>query len=526
MSLDQVKKIADAILYEGYLLYPYSPSALKNRHRWTFGVLYPEAYCRPQAGADSSWLQVELLVANGSQARLQATVRFLQLVGEQPVEREVAATIDLGRGPVRLPFSFPPLDGIVELSSESLHGEVCRVRARVENHSSAIAGCDRDEVLTQSLLSTHVVLQVMNGDLVSLLDPPPALAGFAAVCRNVGVWPVLAGEGRNWMLASPILLADYPRVAPESAGDHFDGAEIDELLTLRIRTLTDEEKQAMRADVRTRRLLEQVEALPDEHLLRLHGVLRSPGADIRAGDHVRLKPRAGADVFDLVLAGKTATVQKVEQDLEGNAYLAVTVDDDPGRDLGAQGRPGHRFFFRPEEVESLGDQPARNACTTRRILVAGIGNIFLGDDAFGVAVVRQLSQRPLPGEVTVSDFGIRGFDLACALLEDYDLAILVDATQRGGDPGTLYVLEPDQGGPPDVPAASAHDLVPEQVFRLVRQLGGNPRVRLVGCEPASLQPDQNGLSEPVQAAIGPAITLIEKLIAEALAESEIEARHA
>ncbi len=153
-----------------------------------------------------------------------------------------------------------------------------------------------------------------------------------------------------------------------------------------------------------------------------------------------------------------------------------------------------------------------------RILVAGIGNIFLGDDAFGVEVARRLADRRLPESVRVTDFGIRGFDLAYALLDDYDASILIDAVQRGGEPGTLYVIEPDGEEPSDPAAATVetHNLHPEKVLSLVRALGGRPRhVSIVGCEPATFGPDENGwmgLSAPVAAAVGEAVSLVETFI--------------
>ena len=153
-----------------------------------------------------------------------------------------------------------------------------------------------------------------------------------------------------------------------------------------------------------------------------------PACELRPGDTVRLRPRAGGDVFDLALAGKTAIIESIEQDYEGKPHLAVVLDDDPGRDLGLLRQPGHRFFFGPEEVEPV-DRAGGRAV---RILIAGIGNIFHGDDAFGVEVANCLFKRTLPAEARVVDFGIRGFDLAYALLDGYDVTILVDATSRGG----------------------------------------------------------------------------------------------
>jgi len=146
-----------------------------------------------------------------------------------------------------------------------------------------------------------------------------------------------------------------------------------------------------------------------------------------------------------------------------------------------------------------------------RILVAGIGNIFLGDDAFGVEVLRRLSQRSLPEGVRAVDFGIRGVDLTYALLEPWDAVIFVDAASRGADPGTLYVLEPQAGGPPSI---EAHSMDPARVLSLARELGGIPRtLRVVGCEPAVIE-EGIGLSPEVAAAVDPAVARIEELVRE------------
>jgi hydrogenase maturation protease len=237
--------------------------------------------------------------------------------------------------------------------------------------------------------------------------------------------------------------------------------------------------------------------------------LKVGDAELKAGDIVRLCPRPGGDVMDLALAGKTATIEAIEQDYDGQFHLAVVVDDDPGKDLGLQRQPGHRFFFGPEEVEAL-----------PRILVAGIGNIFFGDDAFGVEVAQRLARRSLPGNVRVGDFGIRGFDLACALVDGPDVAILVDACPRGAPPGTLHVIEPDlasldsaDGGQPGI---EPHGLNPMNVLRLARSMDGRSiRVLVVGCEPETLggESGRMGLSDSVAAAIDNAISLIESLVA-------------
>jgi hydrogenase maturation protease len=253
--------------------------------------------------------------------------------------------------------------------------------------------------------------------------------------------------------------------------------------------------------------------------------LRIADVEVRVGSRVRLRPRAGGDVMDIALANKTAVIESIEQDYEGKIHLCVVVDEDPGRDIGLMRQPGHRFFFDPEEIEPLAqvDDDKTSQTAAPRILIAGIGNIFLGDDAFGVEVVRRLAGRAVPRSVRVADFGIRGYDLAYALLDQYDTTILVDACPRGDPAGTLYVIEPDLddlGGPEEQQAAvEAHSMNPLNVLRLATSMGGPlKRVLLVGCEPATLGPEegQMGLSEPVEAALDDAVKLVESLIARIL----------
>ena len=249
--------------------------------------------------------------------------------------------------------------------------------------------------------------------------------------------------------------------------------------------------------------------------------LRIDNVEVRLGSRVRLRPRAGGDVMDIALAGKTAVIESIEQDYDGNFHICVVVDDDPGRDIGLMRQPGHRFFFTPEEVEPL---PAdENDATIRtkapRILIAGIGNIFLGDDAFGVEVARRLAAREWPPNVKVTDFGIRGYDLAYALLDGYDTTILVDACPLGSPAGTLYLIKPDVndlGGTEEQQGAvEAHSMNPMNVLRLATSMGGPlKRVLLVGCEPATLGPEegQMGLSETVEGVIDDAMKLVESIV--------------
>ena len=248
--------------------------------------------------------------------------------------------------------------------------------------------------------------------------------------------------------------------------------------------------------------------------------LRISGVEVRPGSRVMLRPRLGGDIMDIALAGKQAIVESIEQDYEGKIHLGIVVDEDPGRDIGLMRQPGHRFFFTPEEVEPLPPNENDNVAAkkTPRILVAGIGNIFLGDDAFGVEVARRLSTRQLPETVRVTDFGIRGYDLAYALLDGYDTTILVDACPRGDAPGTLYVIEPDLtnlGGPDEQQAAvEAHSMNPLNVLRLASSMGPLKRVLLLGCEPATLGPEegQMGLSAPIEAVVDEAVKLVESLL--------------
>lgn len=258
--------------------------------------------------------------------------------------------------------------------------------------------------------------------------------------------------------------------------------------------------------------------------------LEISGVDMRPGSRVRLRPRPGGDVMDIALAGQTATIECIEQDYEGKRHVCVVLDDDPGKDMGMLRQPGHRFFFDAEDVEPLSPDEILQTPSTKKptILVAGIGNIFLGDDAFGVEVVRRLATRQLPADVRVTDFGIRGFDLAYALQDGYETTILVDACPRGGAPGTLFVIEPDLKAldDPEAPQAvvEAHAMNPVSVLRMARAMNIEVRnVLLVGCEPATLGGEQGemGLSAPVQRAVGDAVKLVESLIDKVLNKSGV-----
>lgn len=369
MTSESVRQIADAVMYEGYMLYPYRPSSVKNHQRWTFGGLYPERYV--ERNGDAAGMQAQVLIESSGEPEVSATVRFLHLLQrEDGLQEGMPREVGVG------PFQFSagerqlPIEGVVELSTERLSPSLHRLTLRVKNLTNS-------EDALAALASTHAILQVANGAFASLTDSPESCREAAAQCVNEGVWPVLAGDAgsQECMLVSPIILYDYPQIAPESAGDLFDGTEIDEILSLRILTLTDQEKDEIRTtDSRTRRVLERTESLSPEQMMKLHGVLRNPhaldewnplaepapidtvrvfGVDLKRGDRVRLWPQKTSDIMDMALAGQIAEIESIEVDYDEKVHLAVILDDDPGKDLGALRQPGHRFFFSPEEVEPL-----------------------------------------------------------------------------------------------------------------------------------------------------------------------------
>lgn len=236
--------------------------------------------------------------------------------------------------------------------------------------------------------------------------------------------------------------------------------------------------------------------------------------ELYKGSRVRLRPRPRGDVIDLALNGKIAVIESLEQDYEGAVHVSVVLDDDPGSDIGRMRQPGHRFFFRAEEVEALAGLESSPA--SPRILVAGIGNVFFGDDGFGVEVATRLDASRLPAGVQIVDFGIRSYDLAYALTSGrYDAAILVDATTRGGAPGDLYVLSPAFDECSESAPANAHAMNPETVLRMAKTLGELPgSILVVGCEPETLggEEGQLGLSSTMDAAVDRALTVVESLV--------------
>jgi hydrogenase maturation protease len=340
MNLELAKKIADAVLYEGYILYPYRASAIKNRQRFNFGVLMPGDWADRQQAGETGRTHAECLI-EGDAARIDVRVRFLQLVArevgrvcpgtavaepeslqyeivpelaidgeilqswEEAIDREIVAPdLNLSRL-AEAPFTVrwesetqqssetlrnadgqivgaivrrhQPIQAVVTIHSERLGDHLWKLKVDVENVTRLATDVPRFEAQLSALASAHVLLAAQMGQFVSLLEPPNELAEQVAGCQNRGLWPVLVGSHgqRDLMLASPIILYDYPQVAPESDGDYFDGTEMDEMLALRVMTLTDDEKRAMRGvDRRAREILERTEALSQASLMHLHGTIR------------------------------------------------------------------------------------------------------------------------------------------------------------------------------------------------------------------------------------------------------------
>jgi len=332
VTADPVRAIADAVLYEGYVLWPYRRSALKNQRRWTFGGVYPPAHsaCHPD---DPAVMRTECLLRGGPEATLAVRVRFLHVVarrvgravgdglelvdelevaGErhlawsEAAEREVAigparvgsvaaagrrAAIDVPAGSDREDLRHPDgtragallrswhaLSGAVAVAAERRGDALWRVAVEIENTTAFDPDAGREAALERTLCSTHTVLAAGGGGaFFSLADPPVELRPEAEACRNEGTWPVLVGApgSADVLLSSPIILEDHPRVAPESPGDLFDGGEIDQMLVLNILSMTDAEKAEMRAsDPRAREILERTEGLTPDEIMRLHGTIR------------------------------------------------------------------------------------------------------------------------------------------------------------------------------------------------------------------------------------------------------------
>lgn len=438
---DRARAVADAVLYEGYLLYPYRGTSSKNQSRWQFGVLGPPGAADAGMGEDDS-LAAEFLVTGAHAINL--TVRFLQLQhrraerefahGEfEPVDElttpagawltwDEAVECELSFGPLAFddePGTLPLraeaatdiefLDGgrlvrqrhevlgVLAVSSEP-DGDLRRVSIRVSNVGEGVnrRRDTKGSVIARSMIGTHVIAEVVGGRFVSLLEPPPGAIDAVSRCDRHRCFPVLAGPPGtdDILLISPIILYDHPEIAEQSNTALYDCTEIDEILTLRVMTMTDEEKaQARATDPRAARIIDECDAVSPEAMAGLHGVLRDPhgiaglipeipegvdwwdpladnavrpevdavlvnGVRVARGSRVRLRPRRNADAQDIFVAGKTACVTSVHEDVEGNTHVAVVVDDDPAAEL--HDWYGRYLYFSPDELEPLeAEQPAR-----------------------------------------------------------------------------------------------------------------------------------------------------------------------
>jgi hypothetical protein len=438
MTLPLARLAADAVLYEGYLLYPYRSTAAKNQARWQFGVLSPPGAAEAGVGEEPGLVVQCLLQPGQDGATVTVHLRFLQLQHRQAerevgdgrfapveeflgggsswtswdeaveVERDLGAftVADLRRGAERI-VEVPggeeveevpggrlvrrrwPLRALVALSSEA-DGGLLRLRLAVTN--TAEPATEKEAALRSSLIGTHLLLTGDRARFVSVIDPPEGAREAAGRCRQHRCWPVLAGDGgpdgqtSDVVLAAPIILYDHPAVAPESAGAMFDSTEIDEILTLRVMTLTDEEKaQARATDARAAAIIDRCDRMSREDLQRLHGILRAPhavGSTALTGDEwwaaeaaapvspetdsvlvgatrvargslVRLHPGRRADAQDMFIAGRQARVSAVHVDLDGETHVAVTLVDDPAAEL--HDWYGRYLYFAADELEPLGE---------------------------------------------------------------------------------------------------------------------------------------------------------------------------
>jgi hypothetical protein len=427
----RARAVADAVLLEGYALYPYRRSSLKNQLRWQFGVLVPRRFSEA-GGGEPWWMQTECLVEGDAPVTLEGRLRFLRLRrrrvdvptdhgsggadddGElRPVESvevngqllvawdegeicEVDFTHPIeitGQAEQVIEFDLPgdvsteelrtdgvlaarvthtraPLAGKLLITVEPVAAQepLCRLHIRIENRTAwESPSTSRDQALTASCLGVHLLLALPADRFLSLVDAPEWAEPATKACRNIRLHPVLACEPgrRDLVLSAPIILSDHPAVAPESPGDLFDATEIDEILTLRTLTLTDDEKRQARAtDPRVAALIDRVDGAPPELLQQLHGVFRAPHpifqadpsltSTYRAGTRVRLHPGSRrTDAQDMFLAGCIAVIERVERDVDDQECLAVLLEDDPAAELNRW--HGRFLYFYPDEVEPLAD---------------------------------------------------------------------------------------------------------------------------------------------------------------------------
>jgi hypothetical protein len=393
---ERLEELVRSLLFEGYALYPYTPG-VKNATPTPFGIVYPPAYAEAQPAA-FSMLRLEAVLRGGPETGLQATVLFLQSSGErhEAADREIEVgpvqVAELAREPLRREFSFGldqggALEGRVALRAEPISPGLTRIRLCVHNETELIGhpeGTSRGDALRRSLISTHPLIEADAGTFVSPLEREGAEGKAVADSRPVNTYPVLVGDGDESVLGAAIVLPDHPELAPESLGNLFDNTEIEEALLLHVQTLSDDERdQISGQDPAVREMIDRAAAATGEDIMSLHGRLtyKEPGEDqapadsngrpptpppdideikgereisangavVRLGDKIVLRPGTDGDVYDKILHGRTATVERIYRGYDDRLYLGVTVDDDPGQDLLRE--TGRYLFFFADEVE-------------------------------------------------------------------------------------------------------------------------------------------------------------------------------
>jgi hypothetical protein len=393
-----IEELVRSLLYEGYALYPYTPG-VKNATPTPFGIVYPPAYAQVQPAA-FSMLRLEAVLQAEADARLDGTVLFLQAAGErhEAAERSLglgpATLADLARRPLRQAFAFPvdetaELTGRVAMRAEPLSPTLARVRLCVHNETDMRADpaqASRAEALRDSLSSTHPLLEVEGGCFISPLEREGVEGEAALESQPVNTFPVLLGDRDEAVLGAAIVLPDHPELAPESLGNLFDNTEIEEALLLHVHALTDgERKEIAGQDPAVREMIERAESTTGDQIMGLHGRLTytereaakedessdvrppspPPGLDeiqgerevaaagttVRLGDKIVLRPGTEGDVYDKILDGRTATVERIYRGYDERVYLGVTVDGDPGQELLRE--TGRFLFFFADEVEPV-----------------------------------------------------------------------------------------------------------------------------------------------------------------------------
>jgi hypothetical protein len=380
----ELSRLVDSLLYEGYALYPYTPGSAKNATPTPFGIVYPPAYAE-QNPSTFDRARIECVVEAGPDAELAATVRFLQVAGERHegaerlVELPPAPLADLVAGggePVEFAFAGErPISGRARLRAEPLGGELAKVMVCVHNSTPLDAtvaeAMGRGEALRESLLSTHIVAEVDGGRFISPLERDGPAGAAVAECRSENTWPVLAGADDDAVLGAAIFLPDHPRMAPESLGNLFDNTEIEEALLLHVKTLSEAERAAIsEQDPAVREMLARADAATPTEIGALHGRLElldpdpgaepghpNPGEDevrvggrtFRKGGKVVLRPGTERDVYDRMLDGRTATIERIYLDYDDAVHIAVTVDGSAEQELFRE--TGRYLFFKADELE-------------------------------------------------------------------------------------------------------------------------------------------------------------------------------